>query len=91
MKKGHSPEQIVRKLRKADRLAAEGKSVAEIVRDLGISEPTYYRWRRRFGSMSVDEAKRLKQLEQDNARLKRMVAEQAMDIEMLKEVNEGNW
>ena len=87
----HSPEQIVRKLRKADQLRADGKTVAEVIAELGISQPTYNRWRNRYGMMSVDEVKRLRALEKENARLKRLVADQALDIAMLKEVAEGNW
>jgi predicted ATPase len=90
-KKKHSPEQIVRKLRKADHLRAEGKTLAVVVAELGISQPTYTRWRNQYGAMTVGEVKRLKALEKENARLKGIVADQALDISMLKEVAQGNW
>jgi putative transposase len=87
----HTPEQIIRKLREADRLLAEGKPVAEITRELGISENTYHRWRNQYGGMKASDAKRLKELERENARLKRIVADQALDIDGLKEIARGNW
>lgn len=90
-KKKHSPEQIVRKLKKADQLRADGRTVAEVIAELGISQPTYNRWRNKYGRMDVAEVKRLKALEKENARLKRIVADQALDISMLKELAEGNW
>jgi putative transposase len=89
--KRHSPEQIVRKLREADAMLSSGKSVGEVLQRLGVSEPTYHRWRNQYGGMKAEEAKRLKQLEQENARLKKLVAEQALDIQILKEVSSGNW
>lgn len=89
--KRHSPEQIVRKLREADAMLSAGKSVGEVLQRLGVSEPTYHRWRNQYGGMKAEEAKRLKQLEQENARLKKLVAEQALDIQILKEVSSGNW
>jgi putative transposase len=91
MKKRHSPEQIVRKLRQADQKLASGASVPEISRELGISEATYHRWRNRYGGMNPSETKRLKELEKENTRLKKIVAEQAMDIQILKEVSLGNF
>jgi putative transposase len=87
----HSPEQIVRKLREGDRLLAEGRSVAEIAKALEVSEFTYSRWRNQYGGMKVDDAKELRRLKDENGRLKRMVADQALDIEMLKEVAKGNF
>jgi putative transposase len=87
----HTPEQIIRKLREADRLLAEGKAVAEITRELGISENTYHRWRNQYGGMKASDAKRLKELERENGRLKRIVADQALDIDGLKEIARGNW
>jgi len=89
--KRHSPEQIVRKLREADAMLSAGKSVGEVLQQFGVSEPTYHRWRNQYGGMKAEEAKRLKQLEQENARLKKLVAEQALDIQILKEVSSGNW
>jgi putative transposase len=91
MKKRHSPEQIVRKLRQADEKLASGASVPEVARELGISEATYHRWRNRYGGMNPSETKRLKDLEKENARLKKIVAEQAVDISILKEVSKGNF
>ena len=80
------PEKIVRLLRAAEAELAGGKTVAQVVQKLGISEPTFYRWRQRYGGMQVDEARRLKELEAENARLKRLVAELALDKQMLQEV-----
>lgn len=85
----HTPEQIVRKLREADRMLGEGTAMVEICKHLEVSEQTYYRWRNQYGGMKADDAKRLKELEKENARLKRIVADQALDIDMLKEVNRG--
>ena len=84
----HSAEQIVGKLREADAMLAAGRSVAQIVQALGVSEPTYARWRSQYGGMKADEARRLKELELENARLKRLVADQAIDISILKEAND---
>ena len=70
---------------------SSGKSVGEALQQLGVSEPTYHRWRNQYGGMKAAEAKRLKQLEQENGRLKKLVAEQALDIQILKEVSSGNW
>jgi putative transposase len=89
--KRRSPEQIVRKLRQAEAKLATGDSVPEVVRDLGISEATFHRWRNRYGGMSSSEAKRLKELEKENARLKKLLAEKELDIDLLKEVNRGNF
>jgi transposase-like protein len=91
MKKRHTPEQIVRKLRQADESLASGVSVPEISRELGISEATYHRWRNRYGGMNSSETKRLKELEKENTRLKKIVAEQAVDISILKEVSQKNF
>ena len=87
----HTPEQIIRKLREADRLLGEGRTIPEVVRQLEISENTYHRWRRQFGGMKADDAKRLKELERENVRLKRIVADQALENRALKEVAKGNW
>ena len=89
--KGYSPEQIVRKLRQAESKLASGSTVAEVARELGISEATYHRWKNRYGGMSTSEAKRLRELEKENARLKKIIAEQALDIDVLKEVSRGNF
>jgi len=87
----HSPVQVVRKLREADRLLAEGNTVAQVAKTLEISEQTFSRWRNQYGGMKVDDAKELRRLRDENGRLKRMVADQALDIEMLKEVARGNF
>ena len=86
----HSAEQIVKKLRDVDVMLASGKSVGEVLQSLSISEATLSRWRSQYGGMKSEEAKRLKQLEDENNRLKKLVAEQALDIQMLKEVARGN-
>jgi transposase-like protein len=91
MNKRHSPEQIVRNLRQADEKLALGASLPEVARELGVSEATYHRWRNRYGGMNPSETKRLKELEKENVRLKKIVAEQAMDISILKEVSRGNF
>lgn len=87
----HTPEQIVRKLREAEAKLATGASLPQVARDLGISEATFHRWRNRYGGMNPSETKRLKDLEKENTRLKKLVAEQALDIDLLKEVNRGNF
>jgi putative transposase len=91
MKKRHTPEQIVRKLRVAEAEMAAGASSLEVARKLGISEATFHRWRNQYGGMKSDEMKRLKELEKENARLKKIVADQAVDISILKEVSRGNF
>lgn len=90
-RKRHSPEQIIAKLREADGMLAGGVSVGQVCQRLEVSEATLHRWRQQYGGMKAGEAKRLKELEQENARLKRIVAEQALDITMLKDLNEGKW
>jgi transposase len=84
----HSAEQIVTKLREADAMLAAGRSVAQVVQQLGVSEAAYNRWRTQYGGMKADEARRLKELEVENARLKRLVADQAIDISILKEASD---
>lgn len=90
-RKRHSPEQIVRKLRDADAMLNAGKDEAVVLQALEVSESTYLRWRKQYGGMKAEEAKRLKELEDENKRLKQIVADQALDIQMLKHVSEGNW
>lgn len=90
-RKRNSPEQIVAKLREADAIQAAGGSAADAARKLGVSENTLYRWRARHGSMTVPDVRRLKELERQNAQLKKLVADQALDIAMLKEVAKGNF
>ena len=87
----HTPEQIIRKLRDADVDLANGLTVGEVCQKLGVSENTYYRWRNQYGGMKADEARRLKELEQENARLKKLVADLSLDNQMLKELSEGNF
>ena len=87
----HTPEQVVRKLREAERLLAEGRTVPEVAKELEVSENTFHRWRAQYGGMRADDVKRLKELERENAQLKRIVADQALDIAGLKEVAKGNW
>jgi putative transposase len=85
----YTPEQIIRKLREAERLLGEGQQLPEVLKALEISESSYYRWRTQYGAMTADEAKRLKDLERENARLKRIVAEQALENQALKEIARG--
>ena len=89
--KRHRPEQIVRKLRQAEVELSKGATVEAICKRLGVSEQTYYRWRKKYAGMGSNQLRRLKQLERDNARLKKIVGEQAMDIDVLKEVASKNW
>jgi transposase-like protein len=86
----HSPEQIIRKLREADAELAKGAAIPEVCKALGIAENTYYRWRNQFGGMKADEMKRLKDLEKENARLKALVADLALDKAILQEAARGN-
>ena len=87
----HTPEQIIGKLGEADRLLGEGAEVADVARHLEVSEATYQRWRNQFGGMKADDAKRLKELERENTRLKRIVADKELEIDALREVSRGNW
>lgn len=87
----HTPEQAVRKLREGERLLNEGKDLTEVLRHLEITESTWNRWRNTYGGMRADAAKRLKELEAENARLKRLLAEAELDKAMLKELAEGKW
>ena len=90
-RKRYSVEQIVAKLREAEKLEAQGFTVAQRCKRLGISDQTFFRWRIKYGALKEDEAQRLKALEQENSRLKKIVAEQALDISMLKDLNQGKW
>ena len=87
----HTPDQIVRKLREGERLLNEGKDITEVVRHLEIAESTWNRWRSQYGGIKADEAKRLRQLETENARLKKLLAEAELDKSMLRELAEGNF
>jgi transposase-like protein len=87
----YQPEQIIAKLRQAEVLLSKGQTVVEIVRHLGITEQTYYRWRKAYGGMQVNQALRLKELEKENAQLKRLVADLSLDNAILKESSKGNF
>jgi putative transposase len=87
----HTPEQVIRKLAEGEKLLAEGQDLPSVVRQLEITESTWHRWRNQFGGMKADDAKKLKELEKENQRLKKIVADQALDIDMLKELAEGNF
>ena len=89
--KRFSTEQIVAKLREAEKLQGQGLTIPQLCKRLQISDQTFYRWRLKYGALKEDEAQRLKALEQENARLKRIVAEQALDISLLKDLQRGNW
>ena len=89
--KGHSPEQVLNKLRQVEVAVAGGKSVGRAVREIGVTDHTYYRWRREYGGLNLDQARRLKKLEQENARLKRTIVDLALDKQILKEAAEGNF
>ena len=91
MKTRHSAEQIVAKLRQADVELGKGLKVPEVCKALGISEQTYYRWRTKYGGMAPEMARQMKTLEKENARLKKVVADQALDIQILKEAARPNW
>jgi transposase-like protein len=90
-RKRYTAEQIIGHLRQAEIRISEGKTIAEAARELGVSEQTYYRWRKEYGGMEVNHVRRLKELEQENGRLKRIVADQALDNAILKEVSRGNF
>jgi len=87
----HTPEQVVRKLREAERLLAAGTALPEVTKQLEISEQTYHRWRAQYGGMRADDAKRLRDLERESARLKRLVGDKELEIDALREVAKGNW
>ncbi len=90
-RKRHTAEQIIRKLREAEVERAKGQTTVDVARKLGITEQTYYRWRKEYGGLRLDQAKRLKELEKENGRLKKLVADQALDNAILKEVSSGNF
>jgi len=87
----HTPEQVIRKLREAERLIGEGKTIPEAAKELQVSEQTYHRWRNQYGGMKAQDAKRLKELERENSSLKAIVADQALEVRALKEISRGNW
>ena len=90
-RKRRTPEQVVRKLTQADRLLTDGKDIADVCRELQVSEQTYYRWRNQFGGLKADDAKRLKDLEKENATLKRLLADAELEKAALKEIAQGNF
>jgi len=89
-RKTYKPEEIIRKLREAEVLSSQGLGVDEVVRRIEVTKNTYYRWRKEYGGLRVDQAKRMKDLEKENGRLKKLVADQALDIQILKEAASGN-
>ena len=91
VKKSHSPKQIITKLREAEILLNQGAKIGEASRKIGVTEQTYYRWRKEYGGMRLEQAKRLKELEKENIRLKKLVADISLDNAILKEVAEGNF
>jgi putative transposase len=90
-KKGFSPEQIINKLREAEVMLSQGAILSVILKKIGVSDATYYRWRKEYGGMRVDQARRLKELEQENSRLKKLVADLSLDNAILKEASRGNF
>ena len=90
-KKWFTPEQIINKLREAEILLNQGVALSVILKKIGVSDATYYRWRKEYGGMRVDQAKRLKDLEQENSRLKKLVADLSLDNAILKEASRGNF
>ena len=91
VKKGYTPEQIINKLREAEVLLSQGSTIAVISKKIGVSDHTYYRWRKEYGGLRVDQARRLKELEQENSRLKKLVADLSLDNAILKEDSRGNF
>ena len=91
VRKTYTPEQIINKLREAEILLSQGATVIEASRKIGVTEQTYYRWRKEYGGMRVEQAKRLKELEKENARLKKLVADLSLDNSILKEAARGNF
>ena len=87
----HTPEQVIRKLAEGEKLLGEGKTIDEVARHLEITESTWHRWRNQYGGMKADDAKELKELRRENQRLKKIVADQALDIVALKEIASGKW
>ena len=89
--KRHTPEEVVTKLRRVEALVAEGSTVAAAIREIAVTEVTYYRWRRTYGGVDKTETRRLRELEKENARLKKLLAEQALDNDILREVARGKF
>ena len=91
VRKSYTPEQIINKLREAERMFSQGATLTVILKKIGVSDATYYRWRNEYGGMRVDQARRLKELEQENSRLKKLVADLSLDNAILKEAARGNF
>jgi transposase-like protein len=91
VKRGYTPEQIIGKLREAEILLSQGSTISEASKEIGITEQTYYRWRKEYGGMRVEQARRLKELEKENTRLKKLVADPSLDNSILKEAARGNF
>ena len=90
-KKKHKPEEIVAKLRQADVLISQGQDIADVIRQIGVSEVTYYRWRQEYGGLKTEQVKRLKELETENGRLKKLLAESLLENEVTREVLRKKW
>lgn len=90
-KKGFAPEQVINKLREVEVLLSQGQTIGQASRKIGVTEQTYYRWRKEYGGMRVEQAKRLKEMEKENSRLKKLVADLSLDNAILKEAARGNW
>ena len=90
-KKGYTPEQIINKLREAEILLSQGETIAAVSKKIGVSAHTYFRWRKEYGGLRIDQAHRLKDLEQENSRLKKLVADLSLDNAILKEAARGNF
>ena len=90
-KKGYTAEQIINKLREAEILLSQGEAIALVSKKIGVSDHTYYRWRKEYGGMRIEQARRLKELEQENSRLKKLVADLSLDNAILKEASRGNF
>ena len=91
MKRGFTAEQIIKKLREAEVLLSKGEKVEQVIRKIGVSDVTYYRWRKEYGGMKVEQARKFKDLEKENSRLKKLVADLSLDNAILKEVSKGNF
>ncbi len=89
-RRSYTPERIINKLREAEVLLSQGSTVSEAARKIGVTKQTYYRWRREYGGMRIEQVKRLKELEKENARLKKLVADLSLDNDILKEASRGN-
>jgi len=89
-RKRYTPEQIINSLREAEVFLSQGNTITQVARQLGITQQTYYRWRKEYGGMRINQAKRLKELEKENSRLKKLVADLSLDLAILKDVAEGN-